>query len=98
MTGISAKDVPEGKILGLEQDGKKILLANVGGKYYAIGNRCTHMGCMLDEGTLTGEKLQCVCHGSIFNVTTGAVLKGPAKRPEPSYKAKVEDGRISIIT
>ncbi len=51
---------------------------------------------MLDEGTLTGELLECHCHGSTFNVTNGKVVKGPAKKPEPSYKVDIRDGQISI--
>ena len=90
----SAKTLPPGKMIGIESNGKNILLANVEGKYYAIGNTCTHMGCMLSEGTLKGEKIECPCHNSTFDVRTGAVIGGPAVQPEPIYEFKVEQDQI----
>ena len=36
------KDLGPGKMLGVEANGKQILLVNLNGKYYAIGNKCTH--------------------------------------------------------
>ena len=42
--------------MGVEVSGKAVFIADVGGKYYALGNRCKHAGCMLSDGTL-GEKM-----------------------------------------
>jgi 3-phenylpropionate/trans-cinnamate dioxygenase ferredoxin component len=77
-------------------DGKDILIAKAGTKIFAIGNTCTHRGCKLSGGRLQGETVQCPCHGSMFNVTTGNVVKGPAKNPEPSYTVTVENDEFSI--
>lgn len=88
------KDLAPGNMMGVEKNGKAMLVANVDGTYYAIGNVCTHMGCSLSEGTLTGDKVQCACHGSIFNLKTGAVEKGPATSPEPSYSLRVDGDKI----
>jgi len=92
----STKDLASGKMKGVEADGKPILLVNVAGKYYAIGNVCTHMGCMLSDGTLKGDIVQCVCHGSQFDVKTGKVVVGPANKPEPAYQVKVEGDQILV--
>ncbi len=81
-------------MIGIEKEGKSILVANVNGAYYAIGNICTHMGCNISDGTLKGETVQCPCHGSNFNVKTGAVVKGPAKNPEPSYILRVDGDKV----
>jgi nitrite reductase/ring-hydroxylating ferredoxin subunit len=77
-------------------NGKPVLLANIGGEYYAIGNKCTHMGCTLTDGELKEEVIQCSCHGSRFNVKTGKVISGPAALPEPTFEVKAEDGKILI--
>ena len=37
--------------------------------------------CPLSSGLLAGTPLMCQCHGSRFDVTTGAALQGPATRP-----------------
>ena len=81
---------------GVEVSGKEICLVNVENTYYAIGNRCTHMGCMLSDGELTGENIKCSCHGSVFSVKTGNVIKGPAKDSEPTYQVKVEGDQIMV--
>jgi nitrite reductase/ring-hydroxylating ferredoxin subunit len=94
----STKDIPIGTMKGFENQGKKILVANVEGKFYAIGNICMHEGCTLSDGTLTGEKIECPCHGSIYDIRTGAVLKGPAKRPEPSFNLRVDNDQILLVT
>jgi hypothetical protein len=38
-----ASEIPVGEMKAVNAQGKEILLANVGGTYYAIGNRCTFM-------------------------------------------------------
>jgi nitrite reductase/ring-hydroxylating ferredoxin subunit len=93
----STKDVPAGKMIGTENSGQKIVVANVNGAYYAVGNICTHRGCKLSDGTLNGEKVQCPCHSSIFDIRTGAVIKGPATNPEKSFKVRV-DGEVIFVT
>jgi len=92
----STKDLEHGKMKGVEAGGKSLLVVNLEGKYYAIGNICTHMSCMLSDGLLKGESAQCPCHGSAFNVKTGGVLKGPAKKPEPFFQVKVEGDQILV--
>ena len=92
----STKDLAHGKMKSAEAGGKPVLVVSLNGIYYAIGNVCTHMGCMLSDGTLKGENVQCICHGSVFDVKTGKVVSGPAKKPEPSYEVKVEGEQISV--
>jgi nitrite reductase/ring-hydroxylating ferredoxin subunit len=45
---------------------------------------------------LTGENIRCSCHGSMFSVKTGNVIKSPAKNPEPTYQVSVEAEQIMI--
>jgi len=92
----SVKDLEPDRIIGVEAKGKEIAVANLDGKYYAIGNRCTHMGCMLSDGTLKEEKITCPCHGSTFDVKTGNVVNGPAKKPEPAYETKIEGEQVLV--
>ena len=90
------KEIPVGKMKLVEVGGVSILLANVAGEYYAIGNKCTHRSCKLSKGALDGETVKCPCHKSVFNVKTGAVMHGPASKPEPKYAVKVEEEQILV--
>jgi len=92
----STRDLAEGKMLGFEANGKPTLVVNLKGKYYAIGNVCTHMGCLLSDGVLRGEIVTCQCHGSSFSVNTGNVVNGPAKKPEPAFQVKMEANQIFV--
>ena len=90
------QEIPEGKIKLVDVVGISVLLANVAGKYYAIGNKCTHRGCKLSSGVFEGETVKCPCHKSVFNVKTGAVVHGPASKPAPKYAVKVEEEQILV--
>jgi len=92
----STKELASGDMIGVEADSKQILIVNLKGKYYAIGNVCTHMGCMLSDGELKGENVQCICHGSTFDVKTGRVVKGPAEKPETTFQVKVQEDQILV--
>jgi nitrite reductase/ring-hydroxylating ferredoxin subunit len=43
-------DIGEGKLTHVQAGGKEVLVANVKGNYYAMGNICTHAGAELHEG------------------------------------------------
>jgi Rieske Fe-S protein len=52
---------------------------------------CTHQGCTVAP---SGSRLNCPCHGSVFNALTGAVEHGPARSPLPSIPVKVVNGNV----
>jgi nitrite reductase/ring-hydroxylating ferredoxin subunit len=76
--------------------GKRIAIATVGDTFYAFGDTCTHQGCSLADGELDGATVTCPCHGSQFNVTTGEVLRGPAREPVRSYPVRLEASALKI--
>ena len=89
-------EVPPGNMKKVTLDGKEILVANVEGTYYAIGNKCTHRGGDLSKGSLSGKLVKCPRHGAKFNVTTGEVVAGPATKSEPTLEVKVEGKNILL--
>jgi len=90
------REVGTDEMKGVDAGGKPILIVNLKGKYYALGNVCTHMGCRLSDGVLEGENVKCPCHGSVFDVKTGKVVNGPAEKPEPAFQVKVEGNEILV--
>ena len=56
-------------------DGREILLIKIQDTYYAIDNRCTHMGGSLFDGNLEGSNIVCPRHGSEYDIRTGEVVK-----------------------
>ena len=55
--------------------GKEILIARVGGKFFAVSNRCPHLKARMDTGKLDGTILTCPKHGSQFDLTDGHVVR-----------------------
>lgn len=92
----SIKDLQESKMMGVTNADKEILIVNLDGKYHAIGNKCAHKGCKLSNGVLFEESVECPCHGSVFNVKTGKIIKGPTKKPEPVFKVEVKEDQILV--
>ncbi len=78
-----AKDIPLGKMKHVEVDGVEILIANVEGKFYAVGDRCPHLHAKVSEGTLIDRVVTCPRHLSSFDVTTGRVIS----EHEATYRA-----------
>jgi 3-phenylpropionate/trans-cinnamate dioxygenase ferredoxin component len=76
----------------------RICVARVEGRLYAFGDLCTCDGpsCPLSGGLLTGRTVMCQCHGSCFDVTTGAVVSGPATESMSVYDIQEIDGDIQI--
>jgi nitrite reductase/ring-hydroxylating ferredoxin subunit len=98
VTVAKASDLADGELRRFEVGGTPVAVADVGGTLYAFGNTCTHQGCSLAQGELDGTTVTCPCHGSRFDVTSGAVVRGPAREPVASYAVRVEGKEIQIQT
>jgi glycine betaine catabolism B len=92
------EDIQPSQMKEVEVNGQNICVANVEGKYYAIGSICTHEGGPLADGTLEGYEVECPWHNSKFDVRTGEVTSPPASEPEPAYEVKVDGNSILIKT
>jgi ferredoxin-NADP reductase/nitrite reductase/ring-hydroxylating ferredoxin subunit len=90
------KDIQKSQMKEVQIDRQDICIANVEGKYYAIGNVCTHEGGPLADGRLEGYEVECPWHQSKFDVRTGEVTSPPASESEPTYEIKVVGNSILI--
>ena len=92
-----ATDIKPGELAAFDVEGVRIAVANADGRYFAIGDTCTHEQCSLAaEGTLEGTVVTCGCHGAQFDVTTGAVLAPPAPEAVKAYRLSVDQGNLVI--
>jgi glycine betaine catabolism B len=89
-------DIKPSEMKQVQVDDEAICLANVDGKFYAIGNVCTHEGGPLADGTLDAYEVECPWHGSKFDVRTGEVTNPPARKPESTYEVKINGNNILI--
>lgn len=92
----STSQIPEGKMKTLSLGSNEVLVANVGGQYYAIGAICNHKQWDLSEGALEGDTVVCAGHGSRWNLKTGEAKFVRPLPPEPVYEVKIEGSDILI--
>ena len=91
-----AKDVVDNEMRVFDVAETKVNIASALGHLYAFDDTCTHKGCSLANGELDGTTVTCPCHGSQFDVTSGAVLRGPAQRPVRSRLVQVEGENLLV--
>ena len=75
---------------------REILVINRDGHLLCIDARCAHAGAPLSEGTLNGDVLTCAWHGSQFNITNGAVLRGPAQDKLQVFETMIRDNYLFV--
>jgi nitrite reductase/ring-hydroxylating ferredoxin subunit len=93
----SASTVPEGEVMSFGAGSRQVAIANVEGDLHAFDDVCTHQQCSLAEGDLDGTTIECPCHGSQFDVTTGEAVHGPAVDPVDVFQSKVEDDGLKVL-
>jgi len=66
----------------------------VGDEVFAIEDVCSHAEVPLTDGEVDGCTIECVLHGSRFDLRTGKPTGPPATRPVPVYPTTVVDGEV----
>lgn len=76
----------------------RISIARVDDRLYAFDDLCTcaREACSLSGGLLTGTTIMCQCHGSRFDIGTGAVITGPATKSLNVYEVNELEGSAEI--
>ena len=71
----SIDELPEGTMKKYQAQDTEILIARIGGRYYATQNKCPHFGGDLSKGKLEGNIVTCPRHSSQFNLIDGSVIR-----------------------
>jgi nitrite reductase/ring-hydroxylating ferredoxin subunit len=94
----SVNDIPEGDLIKVNVGKEPVALYKVDGKVYATTNICTHEYCELDENHLMhGDVVECTCHGSQYDIKTGANVMPPSAEPLKTYSVSVEGKDVYVI-
>jgi nitrite reductase/ring-hydroxylating ferredoxin subunit len=80
----------------VEAGGRSVAIVNVAGTFHALDGECAHAGGPLGDGQVGGCQLACPWHGAVFDVRTGAVIRGPARKPVRTYQVKISDGMVHV--
>lgn len=96
LTVAKADAVQPGKMKTFALNGKRVLIANVGGTFFATQDLCTHDNGTLSDGELVGDEIECPRHGGRFDAKTGQVRALPPMLPIKTFPVKVENGEILV--
>ena len=91
LTTTSKVPVGGGEIIAAS---KVVVTQPTKGEFKAFSAICTHMGCTVSQ--VANGTIDCPCHGSQYNITTGAVVAGPAPKPLPAKQIKVSGDSIFL--
>ena len=89
-------DLLEGMPLLAKAGEDEICLVRLDGSIHAIGNKCTHYECPLNEGLVIGNVVTCKCHDARFDLRTGKALAAPALNDLPVFPVRVEAGDVLV--
>jgi 3-phenylpropionate/trans-cinnamate dioxygenase ferredoxin subunit len=91
-----ADELPNGERLFVEIEGKPLVIFNIAGQFYSIGDVCSHDDGPVGEGDIEGYNITCPRHGAEFDIRTGKVVSMPAVVDIPAYPVRVVDGMIQV--
>ena len=89
-------EVGNGELFSFDHQEKKILLANLDGKFFATDRICTHAEADLSTGMLSEEGVRCPLHLSVFNLESGKPQNPPAENPLKTYNIKINENEIFV--
>jgi 3-phenylpropionate/trans-cinnamate dioxygenase ferredoxin subunit len=91
-----ASELPNGQRLFVDVGDRPIVIFNIAGQFFAIGDVCTHDDGPVGDGDLEGFNIVCPRHGAEFDVRTGKVMQMPAVVDLPAYPVQVREGQIFV--
>jgi 3-phenylpropionate/trans-cinnamate dioxygenase ferredoxin subunit len=89
-------ELPPGERLYVTIDDAQIIVFNLAGMYYAIGDICSHDGNVLDDAPVEGLEVVCPRHGAHFDLRNGKATSLPAVIGIPAYPVRVQGDQIEV--
>jgi len=88
-------DLPDGHPVRRQLGYLSLVALRQGDVVHVLSDHCAHLGGPLHQGRVVTERgatcITCPWHGSVFRVTDGAVVHGPATARQPSLESHVTD-------
>lgn len=91
-----AADLAEGTPTRAALGTTSLVLVRRGDVVHALRETCSHAGGPLAEGQLDGDRITCPWHASVFRVSDGSVVHGPAGTRLTTYAARINEGQVEV--
>lgn len=91
-----ASELKNGDRLFVEVGDRSLVVFNIAGDFFAIGDVCSHDDGPVGDGEIMGFNIICPRHGAEFDIRTGKAMQMPAVIDIPAYPVRVVDGQIQV--
>lgn len=92
----SPDTVPPNSMRAFDVSGRRVLVVNLNGQFYALDDLCPHLAVPLSRGDLRDDCITCAGHGSVFNVANGEATKWIGK--QITWLTRLLEGRPKNAT
>lgn len=93
----TADQIPDGRGIAVEVEGRRVAIFNVEGQYRAIEAACTRHQAPLDKGFLEDGVLFCPWHGVEFDLEKGICAAFPNTPSTATFETKREGNDILLL-
>lgn len=96
LPALKTSELAPGEMRWVGVDRRRLLVANVEGRFYALDDICGHQRVPLSTGTLEGHIVECPLHFARYDVRTGRLLDGPVAENVAAYEVRVEGDTVFV--
>jgi ethylbenzene dioxygenase ferredoxin subunit len=89
-------EIAPDSVKAFEVGDKRLAVFNIGGRFYATDDECTHASASLADGMLEGEVIECAMHMGAFHVPSGEVKAPPCAVALRTYKVIREGDNVLV--
>ncbi|MER5550670.1 Rieske 2Fe-2S domain-containing protein [Streptomyces sp. NPDC002793] len=88
-------DFPVGRAVRRSIDDVPVAVVRESGEQvHVLADMCSHLGGPLSSGEVTDGCVRCPWHGSVFRLSDGWNVRGPATAAQPSFETRIIGGRV----
>lgn len=98
MNPVKFDSLENGKAVHVDVDGVPVAVVRIDNEVFAIHDRCSHADVRLSDGIVWCEtkQLECIRHGSAFDLQNGHPDTLPATVAVPVYAVSVVNGEVVV--
>lgn len=91
-------DIIKGEMKSFDVDSRRVLIVNIGDKWYALDDVCSHAEASLAMGELDADDLTVTCplHGAVYELETGEGIEYPAVDPVDTFPVTIENDEVFV--
>jgi nitrite reductase/ring-hydroxylating ferredoxin subunit len=96
LPALKSSELSPGEMKWVAVDRRRLLVANVDGRFYALDDICGHQRVPLSSGTLEGHIVECPLHFARYDVRSGRLVDGPLAENVAVYETRIDGDTVYV--